>query len=143
MNIEIKEVPEKDLWQVEKLYAETLEPVCGWNFNIAMLNSRRKKHYVFGAFEGQKLVGALVINDHTFFEIGGLSVNKQYRRQGIGRSLVNRFFQKAKELQWDTVNVGSYNQFRATGFYKKMGFKVVGEDWDGYKRARDFQKELR
>ena len=55
-----------------------------------------------------------------------LAVNKRYRRQGIGRKLVNFTVQRLKQkgLKKIVLHIRKENQ-TANSFYKKVGFRTV------------------
>ena len=55
-----------------------------------------------------------------------LAVNKRYRRQGIGRKLVNFTIQRLKQkgLKKIVLHIRKENQ-AANSFYKKVGFRTV------------------
>ncbi|MGK7886154.1 MAG: GNAT family N-acetyltransferase, partial [Crocosphaera sp.] len=58
--------------------------------------------------------------------INSLAVNSNYRKQGIGKQLIDNVKNKAKKNNYSllTLNVWSDN-VRGIEFYEKQGFKVV------------------
>ena len=59
--------------------------------------------------------------------IGRMAVLKNYRRQGIGRKMIQALMDYGKENSITDFHVSS--QVTAVGFYEKMGFKPFGEEF--------------
>ncbi len=85
--------------------------------------------YQVGAFVDNKLVGLaslFVIGkiEYTTGLIEGVVVDKNHRRQGIGRAMMQTLIEKAKGLNLVFVDLTS-NPTRVTAnkFYQKLGFK--------------------
>jgi GNAT superfamily N-acetyltransferase len=82
--------------------------------------------------ETKRAIGYLTFNTClTKVDMDTLIIHRGYRRQGIGKMLVNHFCDKvAKNIRKKHKNItkitaGSYKCFFAKGFYIKMGFKEV------------------
>jgi len=76
----------------------------------------------FVARDGDKLLGAVVAK--TFWgglHIKNLIIAKEYRVLGIGKALMERVFEKGKELGCRFAFVETMS-FQALDFYKKIGF---------------------
>ena len=71
-----------------------------------------------------------------------LAIKQGFRRQGIGKALVNKAMHLAKQRGYNILFVGSYKYYRATNFYLKLGFKIIREDTDGFNRYRDFSIKI-
>ena len=88
-----------------------------------------EKAIVYGAYDKSKLVGFIWGYPRTFFDekrifINCLVVNKEYEKQGIGKKLINRLEDFAKENKYDSIDltVAPFNE-NAVGFYNHMGFE--------------------
>jgi len=89
---------------------------------------------VFVALLDGKQVGwihgfyAIRIESDAFVEIGGLVVDVNFQRKGIGRKLVDSVTEWAR--QWESIQVRvRCNRLRADahGFYEGLGFREVKE----------------
>ncbi|MBW2057149.1 MAG: N-acetyltransferase [Deltaproteobacteria bacterium] len=67
---------------------------------------------------------SLVVLWRDLAEICSLAVDEKYQRQGIGRKLVQKCMEKAKELNVPKVIVLTYRD----EFFEKMGFYAVDKD---------------
>lgn len=91
---------------------------------------RQQKAYVFGAFEGDNLIGfiwgypRIFFNENRIF-INSLVVSKKYAKQGLGKRLIDTLAQFAKhELDCDALDVTvAPANVNAVGFYDHLGFK--------------------
>lgn len=91
-----------------------------------------KKNTVFvGAYDGGKCVGLAVLQDSMFryLYLYDLKVCGQYRRQGVGRALL----EKSKEIALSRgyrgiYTIGQDNNLNACLFYIKSGFEIGGFD---------------
>ncbi len=90
----------------------------------------------FGAFDGAEIVGACyIVRRAAPFDSGarawmlrGMAVETKRQGQGVGALLV-RFVMD--EAVGDNIEVLWFNARRiAVGFYKKLGFDVLGEEFD-------------
>lgn len=87
----------------------------------------------FGIFDGNSLAGIISVfkASHEFFtedsqyQIRGMAVLDNYQKQGLGELLVrhaeNDVIEKRGTLLWFNAREV------AVGFYKKMGYEVIGE----------------
>lgn len=105
-------------------------------FNRKKLNElfehlKQERAYLFGAFDGGRLVGFIWGYPRTFFDekrifINSLVVAKEYEKMGIGKLLVKRIGWFAKnELRCEALDVmvAKKNE-NAIGFYEHLGFKA-------------------
>ncbi|WFO74827.1 GNAT family N-acetyltransferase [Desulfurococcaceae archaeon MEX13E-LK6-19] len=99
---------------------------CAIHINYVLVHNQ----YPLVALLDGKIVGELelyigkekgVLGKTAFIDI--LEVHRDYRRRGIGRSLVNKAIEIAKERNCDTVSVWPAKE--AVGFYKKCGFNTI------------------
>lgn len=87
---------------------------------------------LFVALLGERLVGWLHVQSHRslesepYAEIAGLIVDREERRLGVGRALVERAGSWAKEQQHATMRVRSNVQREeAAKFYPALGFEMI------------------
>lgn len=86
---------------------------------------------VFVALEGKKIVGwvhgffSRRVESGSFVEIGGLVVDIEYRKKGIGKLLVDEINRWSCEKGCDRVRVRCNIVRKDTHiFYQKMGFEI-------------------
>ncbi|UOB16306.1 GNAT family N-acetyltransferase [Abyssalbus ytuae] len=93
-----------------------------------------KNNYVLVALENEKIVGwvhgfySLRVESDPFIEIGGLVVNENYRKKGIGKILVDKIIKRPDFKECKKVRVRC-NTVREEShiFYQKIGFKINKE----------------
>jgi len=56
-----------------------------------------------------------------------MAIRSKYRNQGIGKSLITRFFQLAKDNGYKNLSLSVDKKNRVSDFYKRLGFKIVYE----------------
>jgi amino-acid N-acetyltransferase len=80
----------------------------------------------FVAEENRQLLGcaSLVILWKDLAEICSLAVDERYAKRGIGRQLVMKCIEEAKELNVSHIIVLTYQD----EFFKKLGFRLVDKD---------------
>jgi ABC-type glutathione transport system ATPase component len=76
------------------------------------------------AESGRRIGGAALGKSHGEFVIRTVAIEKQYQGQGLGRELVERVIEEAKE--WDAKRV--MLNAKVPEFYKKLGFVIVPRD---------------
>ncbi len=80
----------------------------------------------FLVFKDKKPIGcarAFVIENHM--QLGRMAVLKEYRREGIGRALIEKAILTAKLNQLSAIYISA--QCHAIDFYKKFGFEVTSD----------------
>ncbi|MFW6121631.1 MAG: ribosomal protein S18-alanine N-acetyltransferase [Petrotogales bacterium] len=135
---EIRQVQPKDIFSVIKMAYETLPE----RYNPVIFNT------VYETFpEGflvaeklHKIVGFIIgINmSKERVRILMLSVNKAYRRQGIGSALVKQLLEEMllKNIQQVDLEVKTNNK-AAINFYKKHGFNIIETVANFYQTGED------
>lgn len=94
----------------------------------------------FVAAEGKNLVGCANLEEYGgVAELRSLVVKKNWRERGIGKKLINRVANLAKERNYKTLY--AFADESLVGFYKGLGFedkgKFIGKDG----RALDINRE--
>jgi ribosomal protein S18 acetylase RimI-like enzyme len=89
----------------------------------------KKKNEIFLAMRGDKMLGC-IITIGSGIEI--LCVRRYYRKKGIGKALVNHAISVLKQdTRRKHVKVETLHDFKAKGFYEKLGFSVYNvNDYD-------------
>jgi len=78
--------------------------------------------------------------DELYVSILFLSVDKEYRKQGIATELLKHCFQKWKQEDITIVRVGTdYGNTNALSLYQKLGFNIV-LNWNIYRIYKDEKK---
>ena len=140
MNIELLKIEDyskcSNIWNMEKqsnLAARFLDE----------LKSGNRVTYIYK--DGDEFIGEISLvkdandSDYTIpnqrIYISRLIVKKEYRRQGIGKKLVDFITDKAKELGYSEISIGvDLHNYAALKLYIESGFdKVIfiGEDEQG------------
>ncbi len=99
---------------------------------------------IFFAKNGLEIVGTCALQkvDDKTYELAKMAVNKKQQGLGIGRMLMEKSIQKAKELQLEKLVLYSNSKLeRALGLYHKYDFRAVSLDNHPTKRA-DIKMEL-
>jgi ribosomal protein S18 acetylase RimI-like enzyme len=106
--------------------------------------------WVFGAFEGERLVGVVTLvrearrKERHKASIYGMYVERKMRRKGIGRQLIHRVIETANKLQGlRQVRLAVVEMNRpALRLYESVGFKVYGREEAALYAAGRFYAEL-
>ncbi len=84
-----------------------------------------ERNIMFVALDNDKFVGGVhgSITEDSMY-IGWLVVDEECNGNGIGKNLMCKIEEKAKELNVYSINLGTV-EFQAEKFYEKLGYKVV------------------
>lgn len=101
------------------------------------IKKKIKQRKIIVARENDKILGHLCFEKYPdSIEIDTLIVDKEYKKLGVGKSLVNYFInEKASRLspKIKNITVGTYKCFKEKNLYLKMGFKeVLPEEFEKY-----------
>lgn len=96
----------------------------------------KERNIMFVALDNNKFVGGVqgIITEDSMY-ISRLVVDEEYRDNKIGKNLMYKIEEKAKELNVYSINLGTV-EFQAEKFYDKLGYKIVfikENDPRGYK----------
>lgn len=85
----------------------------------------QEKNTMFVALDNDKFVGGVhgSITEDSMY-IGWLAIDEAYRGNGIGKKLMSKIEEKAKELNVFSINLGTV-EFQAEQFYSKLGYRIV------------------
>ncbi len=82
-------------------------------------------HVVFYNSNLPIATGRFFINDQGEYTLGRICVLKDYRKDGLGKKVIEALEAKAKEEGATQTHLGA--QIQALDFYKKQGYREVGE----------------
>ncbi len=85
------------------------------------------KHYILEAYDHQNLVGTLGLKiEAGVAYIGTMLVAKDQRRKGIGKKLMEKAKQIAKQDNAHKIYLQTGNDWQSVHFYEKLGYKITG-----------------
>ncbi len=82
------------------------------------------------------IIGVLVLlrTRPQTMEIINLSVDQEYQNKGIGRGLITKAIERAKQENVKTLEIGTGNPGAIQMLlYQKCGFRIVGVDFDYFR----------
>ncbi|MFD1472782.1 GNAT family N-acetyltransferase [Companilactobacillus mishanensis] len=65
--------------------------------------------------------------DDNGIHVQRVAVLKKYRKKGLASELLKHIMKQAQENSYDYIILGAQDQ--ANGFYKKLGFEVIGDQY--------------
>lgn len=144
MNVKIRKFEAKDAAQTVELCDEIREyhrkilngyfaPLDrGFEKNALLSTVGNGDAFAFVAVDGDKVVGLLTadkrnlpyLENSVICSVGTFGVTREYRRQGIGKMLMDKFLAFCKENGVQEVKLGVFNDNRAAyKFYEDYGFQ--------------------
>lgn len=113
------EPPYKEIWTKDLVLKRLLETYSsGQDFCFCMENKR-------------EVIGFIFCSTQTWYDglhviIEDVVVDQQYRGRGIGRKLVKKLEQVAKEKKVASIDLFSYTKSKAVKFWQKQKYKPNG-----------------
>ncbi len=91
--------------------------------------SAEKDEFHFAAFDGDKLVGCLLMKaiDKDEIKMRQVAVDEDYQGKGVGKALVLRSEKFASENGFSLITL--HARKTAVLFYEKIGYKIVGDEF--------------
>ena len=85
------------------------------------------KSFHMAAFDKDKVIGVgrLHKNSDEEGQIRLIAVKEDYRNKGIGKAIMDKLHQKAKELKLKKLMLNARET--AVGFYEKLGYKIAAK----------------
>jgi len=87
---------------------------------------RTSDHFI--AYLNKKPVGCARIRYNDFAKLERIAILKEHRNKGYGTQLTKYLIQYCKNKKIKKIVI--HSQMYVLGFYKKFGFKTVGEPFD-------------
>ena len=114
----LEDTPFIDDWSAEKKYNTA---------TIGFPEAIRSNGCVFGAYDGNKLIGFAVINggfigrEKQYLQIENMQVSFEYRHKGIGRKLFLLCIEKGYTLSAQKLYISAQSSQESQAFYQAMG----------------------
>ncbi|HEY4150309.1 MAG TPA: GNAT family N-acetyltransferase [Chitinophagaceae bacterium] len=111
-----------------QMRTDILRKPLGLTFDARELE-REKDEILIGAFEDEKMLGCcmLVREDAKNCRLRQMAVLNNLQGKGIGRALMNFAENIARDLGYKKLIM--HARKTATGFYEKLGYSVIGDEF--------------
>ena len=124
---------ETKLGDCEKLKRKSNKFVGGAMWLIGLAYIHREFVNAYGIYDGNILVGLLLLNEATCYKIGEMIIGDKFQRRGYGtaavRAVIKRCYEQKKFPEISLV-VHKSNQI-AIHMYERCGFALTGSAaWD-------------
>lgn len=130
MNIEIKQIAfgDEDYKKEIELRYKVLRQPLGLNYTEEQL-AAEKDEFHFTAFDGDKLVGCLLMKaiDKDEIKMRQVAVDESYQGKGVGKALVLYSEKFAAENGFSLITL--HARKTAVPFYEKLGYEIVGDEF--------------
>jgi len=115
--------------QVLKLRDEVLRKPLGLNFSNDELE-QEKNHMHMAAYEDDRMLGCcmLVKEDPETVRLRQMAVVNDVQGKGIGRALMQFAENLARDRGYKRITM--HARKNAVGFYERMGYKKLGEEFE-------------
>lgn len=114
--------------QMIKMREDILRKPLGLNFEEKELESE-KNNLLIAAFDDDKMLGCcmLVPENENIVRLRQMAVLNDLQGKGIGRALMLFAENLARDRGYNKISM--HARKNATGFYEKVGYKVVGDEF--------------
>jgi len=114
--------------QMVQLRIDILRKPLGLYFTPEELE-KEKDEILIGAFEEEKMLGCcmLIKSDPSTIRMRQMAVLNNLQGKGIGRALMQFAENIARDLGYKKLTM--HARVTAVGFYEKLGYSVVGEEF--------------
>ena len=111
-----------------KMREDILRKPLGLNFDEKELESE-KNNLLIAAFDDDKMLGCcmLVPENENIVRLRQMAVLNDLQGKGIGRALMLFAENLARDRGYNKISM--HARKNATGFYEKVGYKVVGDEF--------------
>ena len=115
--------------QMVQLRDEILRKPLGLYFSHEELE-REKENLLIGAFEDDKMLGCCMLIEEApdTIRLRQMAVLNDIQGKGVGRALMQFAENLARDRGYGKITM--HARKNAMGFYEKMGYKKVGEEFD-------------
>ena len=133
--MKIRKAKKEDLQEVGKLMLEEFSKPP-FNEKVLFNNVLKSLSFYFNIgiiyilLEKNKIIGVVVFKIEQYWEgkviiIEDLAVKEKYKRKGIGRLLINKVENYAKNNKIKYINFLTNKKSKSIKFYKKLGYKLL------------------
>lgn len=124
-DFKIKKAEKSDAFELENISKASLTDF--WSEKSFESELKNKHSLTLVGFLNKSAISYITGQFFDFFNINSLAVLSKYRRQGIGKKLLNEvvLFCKDNDIEKLCIEVRKSNYY-AIKFYEKNGFKKVG-----------------
>lgn len=118
-----------EYWQMVKLRNDILRKPLGLDFSDQELESEIN-NMLIGAFEEEDMLGCcmLVEENHKTVRLRQMAVLNDLQGKGIGRALMSFAENLARDRGYKILSM--HARKNTLGFYEKMGYVVVGDEFN-------------
>src|SRR3989338_10338853 len=94
-------------------------------------DDKKSKHFI--ATVDNKIVATARVREtgNNEYKIERMATKKEYRKEGIGKGLVEHIIKNLRKLKPKRIWIQS--QFQAQKFYEKCGFKIISKSYELYR----------
>ena len=103
-----------------------IDPLAAYNESQAGPRNKKESAFSVHSETGEFVGGLLGFTHWNHFFVSAVFVDEKFRREGIGRELLQRAEALALQQGCDTIYLDTFD-FQAPGFYEKLGFRVFGK----------------
>ncbi|MFA6980487.1 MAG: GNAT family N-acetyltransferase [Ignavibacteriaceae bacterium] len=130
MDIDIKQIAfggTEHKKEIELRYRVLRQPL-GLNYTQEQLDAE-KDEFHFSAFDGEKLVGCLLMKAirSSGIKMRQVAVDEMYQGKGVGKALVLFSEKFAGEKGFSLITL--HARKTAVPFYEKLGYKIAGDEF--------------
>ena len=90
---------------------------------------KESHHILIGAFEEEKILGCcmLIEENPSMLRLRQMAVYNEKQGEGLGRALMNFAENLARDRGYRSLSM--HARVNSVGFYEKMGYKVVSDEF--------------
>lgn len=128
MALKIIEHNSPEYHQMVSLRQAVLRKPLGLDFDREELE-KESHHILIGAFEEEKILGCcmLIEENPTMLRLRQMAVYNEKQGKGLGRALMNFAENLARDRGYRSLSM--HARVNSVGFYEKMGYKVVSDEF--------------
>jgi len=128
MALKIIEHNSPEYHQMVSLRQAVLRKPLGLDFDREELE-KESHHILIGAFEEEKILGCcmLIEENPSMLRLRQMAVYNEKQGKGLGRALMNFAENLARDRGYRSLSM--HARVNSVGFYEKMGYKVVSDEF--------------
>jgi RimJ/RimL family protein N-acetyltransferase len=117
-----------------------------WLRNMLIEIEKEKNYHLWALYDGQ-IIGSVNIRrggnrDQHVGDIG-LMIDKDFRRQGLGKYFLNKIIEQGKLMDFKIATLAVFSDnTTAISLYKKMGFREYGKLPNGLFRKNKYSDKI-